>query len=121
VVEDNFLNRKLVSFMLKDLGFEYQISTNGKLAIEKLKKEKFDLILMDVQMPEMNGYEATSYIRDQLKLDIPIIAMSGFNLDSEIEKCLSVGMTNYIRKPIKEEVLNKLIWESLAPKDVATV
>lgn len=113
VVDDNFLNQKLVSFMLNDWGFEYDLCSNGKLAIEKLKLNRYDLILMDIQMPEMDGYEATKFIRQDMKLGLPIIAMTAQVFEGEMEKCLSKGMSNYITKPIKELELYMLIVSSL--------
>ena len=109
IVEDNILNQKLAGFMLKDWGFDFDICSNGKLATEKLKTNSYNLILMDIQMPEMNGYEATEYIREQLKLTIPIIAMTAHALPGEREKCIGFGMTDYISKPIKEIDLRNLI------------
>ncbi len=109
VVEDNILNQKLAGFMLKDWGFNFDICSNGKLAVEKLKTDNYHLILMDIQMPEMNGYEATEFIRDHLKLTIPIIAMTAHALPGEREKCVGFGMTDYISKPIKEVDLRNLI------------
>jgi signal transduction histidine kinase/ActR/RegA family two-component response regulator len=109
VAEDNLLNQKLAAFMLKDWGAEYDICNNGKLAIEKLKTNSYDIVLMDIQMPEMNGYEATEHIRNTLKLTLPIIAMTAHALPGEREKCLSFGMTDYISKPIKENDLRDLI------------
>lgn len=110
VVEDNLLNQKLAGFMLNDWGFKYDICGNGKLAIEKLKeKNAYSLILMDIQMPEMNGCEATEFIRNQLHLSLPIIAMTAHALPGERDKCLSFGMTDYISKPIKEGDLRNLI------------
>ncbi|MBI3519152.1 MAG: response regulator [Bacteroidetes bacterium] len=109
VVEDNLMNQKLAGFMLKDWGLDFDICSNGKLATEKLKTDTYQIILMDIQMPEMNGYEATEYIRAQLKLDLPIIAMTAHALPGEKEKCLSYGMTDYISKPIQENDLRNLI------------
>lgn len=109
VVEDNIMNQKLAGFMLKDWGFDFDICSNGKLAVEKLKTDNYNLILMDIQMPEMNGYEATELIREQLKLTVPIIAMTAHALPGEREKCIGFGMTDYISKPIKEIDLHNLI------------
>ena len=109
VVEDNILNQKLAGFMLKDWGYEFDICSNGKLATEKLRTHNYNIILMDVQMPEMNGYEATQFIRDNLKLTIPIIAMTAHALPDEKEKCLGFGMTDYISKPINEVDLKNII------------
>jgi signal transduction histidine kinase/CheY-like chemotaxis protein len=109
VVEDNLLNQKLAGFILNDWGFDYDICANGKLAIEKLKDNTYGLILMDIQMPEMNGYETTEFIRQNLHLTIPIIAMTAHALPGEKEKCVSFGMTDHISKPIKEPDLYELI------------
>lgn len=109
IVEDNLLNQKLAGFMLKDWGFDYDICSNGKIAVEKLKTETYNLILMDIQMPEMNGYEATEFIREELKLTLPIIAMTAHALPGEREKCVGFGMSDYISKPIKEIDLRNLI------------
>lgn len=109
VVEDNLLNQKLASFMLAGWGFQYDICSDGKQAIEHLKLNTYDLILMDIQMPEMNGYEATKYIREELKLGMPIIATTSHSSPEEREKCLLSGMTDYLTKPIKEEELYNLV------------
>lgn len=109
VVEDNLLSRKLAAFVLKDWGYKYDECANGKLAIENLKLHKYDLILMDIQMPELNGYDTTRYIRKNLELGLPIIAMTSSSSPGEREKCLMAGMNDYIAKPIKEEELYNII------------
>jgi CheY-like chemotaxis protein len=109
VVEDNMLNQKLAAFMLKGWGFKYDICSNGKQALERLKVDTYDLILMDIQMPEMDGYEATRVIREELKLGVPIIATTSHASPGEREKCLLHGMTDYLTKPIKEEELYNLV------------
>ena len=78
VVEDNVLNQKLAGFMIRDWGFRHDIAANGKLAVEQLKLNSYDLILMDIEMPEMNGYDCTRYIREEMKLGLPIIATKLF-------------------------------------------
>jgi signal transduction histidine kinase len=109
IVEDNLLNQKLAAFMIKDFGYTFDICGNGKLAVDKLKQDVYDLVLMDIQMPEMDGYEATGVIREKLMLDIPIIAMTAHAMQGEKDKCLGFGMTDYISKPIKEDDLHNLI------------
>lgn len=109
IVEDNLLNQKLAAFMIKDFGYAFDICDNGKLAVEKLKQETYDLVLMDIQMPEMDGYEAAGLIREKLMLNTPIIAMTAHAMPGEKDKCLGFGMTDYISKPIKEIDLHKLI------------
>ncbi|MES2286200.1 MAG: ATP-binding protein [Bacteroidota bacterium] len=109
IVEDNLLNQKLAAFMIKDFGFAFDICGNGKLAVEKLKQNTYNLVLMDIQMPEMDGYEATGVIREKLMLNTPIIAMTAHAMPGEKDKCLGLGMTDYISKPIKETDLHNLI------------
>jgi CheY-like chemotaxis protein len=109
VVEDNLLNQKLAGFLLKEWGFRYDFASNGLIAIEKLKASKFDLILMDIQMPEMNGYEATKVIRKEIDPVIPILAVTAYVLPGEKEKCITYGMNDYISKPVKELELFNLL------------
>ncbi|MCZ8196306.1 MAG: ATP-binding protein [Flavobacterium sp.] len=110
VAEDMELNQLLMKTLLDDFGFECEIAANGKIAIEKLKEKAFDIVLMDLQMPEMNGFEATNYIRKKMKLDIPIIALTADVTTVDVEKCKEVGMNDYISKPIDERLLySKLI------------
>lgn len=105
VAEDNLINQKVVANTLKRQGASTLIVNNGKEAIKELKEKHFDVILMDIQMPEMDGYEATSYIRNILKIDIPIIAMTADALKGEEERCLQAGMNGYISKPFEPELL----------------
>ena len=110
VAEDMELNQLLMKTLLDDFGFECEIASNGKIAIEKLKEKKYDIVLMDLQMPEMNGFEATRHIRKIMKLDIPIIALTADVTTIDVEKCKEVGMNDYISKPVDERLLySKLI------------
>lgn len=105
VAEDIALNQMLIKIILTDFGFECEIADNGKIVLEKLKESRYDIILMDLQMPEMNGFEATDYIRNTMKLSIPIIALTADVTTIDIEKSKKVGMNDYISKPIDEELL----------------
>ena len=105
VVEDIPLNQLLMKTLLDDFGFERDIAENGKIAIEKLKKESYDIILMDLQMPVMNGFEATKYIRNTMNLKIPIIALTADVTTVDLAKCKEVGMNDYIAKPVDERIL----------------
>lgn len=105
VVEDIALNQLLMRTVLNDFGFECVIASNGKLAIEQMASKSFDIILMDLQMPEMNGFEATEYIRNKMKSMIPIIALTADVTTADLAKCKSVGMNDYISKPIDERLL----------------
>ena len=114
VVEDNIMNQKLAGYILNDWGVGFDVCSNGKIAIEKIKDNNaYDLILMDIQMPEMNGYDTTKYIREQLKLKTPIIAMTADALPGERDKCIKLGMTDYISKPIKENDLRTIVIKNI--------
>jgi PAS domain S-box-containing protein len=107
VVEDVKLNQLLMKTLLEDGGYDQEIAANGKIAIEKLKKSNFDIVLMDLQMPEMNGFETTEYIRKNIDKDIPIIALTADVTTADVEKCKQVGMNDYISKPIDDKLLYK--------------
>lgn len=120
VVEDMELNQLLMKTLLDDFGFECEIAANGKLAVEKLETNTYDIILMDLQMPEMNGFEATKYIRETLKLTIPIIALTADVTTVDVARCKEVGMNDYISKPVDERLLyTKLV--SLMTKPVMII
>ncbi len=105
VVEDIALNQLLMKTLLDDFGFEGDIAANGKIAVEKLQHFEYDIVLMDLQMPEMNGFEATEYIRNKLNSQIPIIALTADVTTVDLAKCKLVGMNDYIAKPVDERVL----------------
>jgi PAS domain S-box-containing protein len=105
VVEDVELNQLLMKTLLDDFGFESDIAGNGKIAVEKLEKNKYDIVLMDLQMPVMNGFQATDYIRNTLQSSIPIIALTADVTTVDLEKCTEVGMNDYIAKPVDDRKL----------------
>ncbi len=108
LVEDNDMNQLLAKKIFSDWGWNINVAGNGIEAIESIKKKDFDIILMDLQMPEMDGYEATSKIRGTLpppKCNVPILAMTANVMSSEEEKCYKAGMNGYISKPFEAEVL----------------
>ena len=110
VVEDMPLNQLLMKTLLDDFGFERDIAENGKIAIEKLQEKVYDIILMDLQMPILNGFEATEYIRNTMKSTIPIIALTADVTTVDVAKCKAVGMNDYIAKPVDDRVLyNKIV------------
>ncbi|HMI59985.1 MAG TPA: ATP-binding protein [Puia sp.] len=109
VVEDNEMNQSLLRHLLTGWMLSFDMANNGIEALEKLRTGRFDLVLMDVQMPGMDGYTATREIRMELKLEIPVIAMTAHAFAGEREKCLSCGMNEYIAKPIKEKELFRLM------------
>lgn len=105
LVEDNFHNQLLAKTYFKRWGAEITIAENGAIALETLLKSDFDIILMDLQMPVMNGFTATEKIRAELKRTIPIIGCSANSESSEKMKCFASGMNDYITKPYSEEDL----------------
>ena len=119
VAEDNAINQMVVRHALMKLGASSDIANDGAEAIEKLKTREYDLVLMDIQMPIMDGYETTTYIRNQLKSSIPIIAMTAFALNGEEEKCFENGMNGYVSKPFTIESLSIAIQNVLsAPAEI---
>jgi len=110
VVEDVKLNQLLMRTLLDDFKFAWDIADNGQIAIEKLQTNAYDIILMDLQMPIMNGFEATAHIRNIMKLQIPIIALTADVTTMDSEKCKAEGMNDYISKPLNEKLLyNKIL------------
>jgi CheY-like chemotaxis protein/HPt (histidine-containing phosphotransfer) domain-containing protein len=105
VVEDIRLNQLLMKTLLDDFRFEHEIAADGKIAIEKLQNKSYDIILMDLHMPVMDGFEATEYIRNKMHSQIPIIALTADVTTADLEKCKSVGMNDYISKPLDERIL----------------
>jgi len=105
VVEDIILNQLLMKTLLDDFGFERDIAENGRIAIEKMRLKNYDVILMDLQMPEMNGFEATDYIRNIMNSKVPIIALTADVTTVDLAKCKAIGMNDYIAKPVDERIL----------------
>ncbi|SEI44254.1 Signal transduction histidine kinase [Dyadobacter koreensis] len=109
VVDDNLMNQSLMKHLLSQWNASFEVVSGGAEAISTLKEKKFDLVLMDIQMPGMDGYTTTRNIREDLGLQLPIIAMTAHAMAGEREKSLSHGMNEYISKPINEHDLFTLI------------
>jgi two-component system, sensor histidine kinase and response regulator len=112
LVEDNLINQEVAMFILTKKGYSVLIANNGEEAVAMAEKETIDLLLMDVQMPRMNGYQATEKIR-QMEANTgahkPIIGLTANAMKGDKEKCLQAGMDAYLTKPIIKEDLYKLI------------
>jgi CheY-like chemotaxis protein len=109
VAEDNLVNQKLTLKILSKLGFEASLAINGKVAVEMASHHPYDIILMDVQMPEMDGLEATRTIRSSLEVQPHIIAMTANAMKEDKDECLQAGMDDFLSKPVKlEELVNML-------------
>jgi signal transduction histidine kinase/DNA-binding NarL/FixJ family response regulator len=109
LAEDNELNQKLAMTYLSGFGLNVDVANNGLVALEKLKEKKYDLVLMDIQMPLLDGYSTAQKIRNELKLSLPVIAMTAHIMPGEKEKCLGFGMNDYISKPFKEVDLHSIV------------
>jgi CheY-like chemotaxis protein len=119
LAEDNILNQKLAVHMLTKGGYQLEIANNGREAVELFTAhpEKYDLIFMDIHMPEIDGLEATTILRQRGFSQIPIVAMTADAMKEDEEKCLKAGMNDYIAKPIKREMVFKLIEKWVFPSD----
>ncbi|MDB5197998.1 MAG: hypothetical protein JWP88_2369 [Flaviaesturariibacter sp.] len=109
IAEDNQMNQQLIRHLMKQWQMDYVLVNNGKEAVDMLRAEAFSAVLMDIQMPEMDGYAATQLIRNDLGLSVPIIAMTAHAMTGEKERCLSYGMSDYISKPVKEGELYNIL------------
>ncbi|MCF8254941.1 MAG: response regulator [Bacteroidia bacterium] len=124
VVEDNIINQKVAAAMLKKLGYACSIAGNGVIALQKLMEEQFDLIFMDFQMPEMDGYETSQRIRSgqngKSKVDIPIIAMTANAMTDDKAKCLEAGMNDFLSKPLIAKDLQTIMehWDSIIQNSI---
>ena len=119
LAEDNLLNQEIAQELLTDEGFKVTIANNGKEAVNLVNDEDFDVVLMDMQMPEMDGLEATMKIRETFASDtLPILAMTANAGEEDRERCLKAGMDAHITKPIDPEVLMSELCKWIAQKDV---
>jgi CheY-like chemotaxis protein len=117
VAEDNAVNQRLISRLLEKRGHRVVLAQNGREALEALEKQPFDIVLMDLQMPEMDGFEATQLIREKERASgahLAIIALTAHAMKGDEERCLACGMDGYVTKPIKLEALFAVM-ENLAP------
>lgn len=121
VVEDYPVNQELTKELLEMMGCEVEVVESGQEAIEAVKRNNYDMIFMDIQMPDMDGYEATKEIRriEKSAKHVPIIALTANALQGDREKCLSAGMDDYVSKPFRAAELETILKKFLQPKTVA--
>ncbi|HVU98481.1 MAG TPA: response regulator [Puia sp.] len=113
VADDNRMNQRLMEHLLRGAGVTFEIVDDGRKVIDRLKEKRFQLVLMDIQMPVMDGYTASRMIREDLRSSIPIIAMTAHAMRGEREKCLESGMNDYLSKPIDAEELFRMMGKFL--------
>lgn len=111
LVDDDDLSRRMMGLLLSEKGYNYDTASNGVEAVEAVQARSYSIVLMDIQMPLMDGFEATSKIREweAQNQHVPIVALTAMLLEDEVQKCLSVGMDDCIAKPFNSEELFKLI------------
>ena len=115
LVDDNHLNQFLMKKVITSFGFEIEVAENGEAGVALAGSKPFDLILMDIQMPTMDGYQATEILRKEMGITTPIIALTAHAMEDEKEKCLKAGMNEYLSKPFKQEDLLRKISAFLKP------
>jgi CheY-like chemotaxis protein len=116
LAEDNAVNQKLATRLLEKQGHQVTVVPNGKEAVEAVRRGGYDLVLMDVQMPEMDGFEATAAIRQQEAATggrMPIVAMTAHAMKGDRERCLEAGMDGYVSKPIQPRELIEAIAKAM--------
>jgi CheY-like chemotaxis protein len=111
VAEDNAVNKKLIEIVLQKLGFDGEIVSNGKEAVEKAMNEHFDICLMDIHMPVMSGIEATEEIRQKGNTTLPIIALTADAFKEGRDQCLKAGMNDFLSRPVQSKKLEQKIME----------
>jgi CheY-like chemotaxis protein len=122
VAEDNAVNQRLIRLLLQRLGLKPDLACDGREAVDHARAQTYDLILMDVQMPELDGYEATAAIRQQesgTARHLPIIAMTAHAMKGDRERCLEAGMDEYVAKPIRAaqlfEIMGRVLGSARQP------
>ncbi|MBC6612108.1 response regulator [Hymenobacter sp. BT507] len=121
LVEDNRFNRQIARTFLQQAQVQVTEAENGEQAVEMAQAQPFDLILMDIQMPVLDGYGATAALRQQLQITTPIIALTANAIKGEREKCLAAGMNGYLAKPFQETALLQVVSEWMAPHHAAPI
>ena len=112
LAEDNLVNQRLMTRLLEKRGHRVVVAANGREALAALEKDSYDLVLMDIQMPEINGMEATARIREKEKLTgghQPIVALTAHAMKGDQELCLAAGMDGYLAKPIRAQELDRIL------------
>jgi two-component system, sensor histidine kinase and response regulator len=123
LAEDNAVNQRLAVRLLEKRGHHVVVAGNGAEALAAMEKQEFDLVFMDVQMPEMDGLEATAEIREKEKTSgkhLPIIALTAHAMKGDREKCIASGMDGYLTKPIRPQELDEVLEDFMTRRIAAT-
>jgi len=121
LVEDNELNQEVATELLRDVGFIVELAENGQVALDKVRTAQYDIVLMDMQMPVMDGVTATQEIRKDARfIDLPVVAMTANAMQGDRERCMAAGMNDHVAKPIEPEDLWKALLKWIKPRNPAT-
>ncbi|MDO9005920.1 MAG: response regulator, partial [Aquabacterium sp.] len=121
LVEDNDLNQEVATELLRDAGFIVDLAENGQIALNKVKVADYDLVLMDMQMPVMDGVTATLEIRKEARLkDLPVVAMTANVMQGDRDRCMAAGMNDHVAKPIEPEILWTALLKWIKPQQSTT-
>jgi CheY-like chemotaxis protein len=119
LVEDNFVNERVAVYMLRKLGHRVEVARHGREAVDMLSRSVYDLVLMDCQMPEMDGFEATRIIRERassvLDHEVPVVAMTAHTFPEDRARALACGMNDFLAKPVDASVLEHMLAKWLKP------
>jgi len=119
-VEDNIINQEVMGSIISSRGYRYLPAYNGREALDILKESKVDLVLMDIQLPELNGFQVSEMIRKEIdnECKLPIIAITAYAMSEDKDKCIEAGMVDYISKPFNIEELYKVLEKHLVKNTV---
>lgn len=120
LAEDNLVNQKVAAGLLRKAGHTVDIADNGRIALEAAEKGSYDVVMMDVQMPEMDGLEATRHIRERIGTDLPIVAMTAHAMAGDRQRCLDAGMDEYVSKPVTIEAMLEAIAKCVREEAAST-
>lgn len=109
VVEDDLPSQSFMKIILEDMGLVVTIAATGEEAIQTLKKDRYDLVFMDIRMPGMNGFDATRIIRTEISPTVPVIAVSAHALEWSPEKCFQIGMNDFVFKPVGADRIRSMV------------
>jgi CheY-like chemotaxis protein len=115
IAEDNILNQRIISIMVEKLGWDYCLVDNGQKAVEACRSESYDAVLMDIDMPVMNGWDATMQIK-KIKPNLPIIALTAFCEETFRERSFAAGMDYFLAKPYNHVEIERTVLKSIRPE-----
>jgi len=121
LVDDNIINQKIMARLLEAEGFQITLASNGREAIDMIENQTFDIVLMDMQMPELSGIDTTKILREEMGMtDLPIIALTANVMKEDMDTCIEAGMNDFLSKPIDAENVKRVIFKWLPDQNRKT-